>query len=733
MTATADAAQALQLMRQQRFGEAVEVFDRMDRLTGPLVVQRRLAANLASVAMHRPALLGQLLAADISAYRIEPGEHGGRIAKQAGGVFKGIDPYTPVHGALTEQFKSLTDPAVLEHTAALAGIGDGRLLVRLAEHQPSLPLGKQRPVVVFEPEPAVLLMNMMLHDLTGPTGPLEQQRFRFHVGDWQAAFEAAFMRDPREPFPTKVGNQACLPGVEPFLNEMLKHLSTATRQIVADAEARYAAMSDQDLADLLRGRAGRRPRALLITSLFTSVLQFSTRDTAEGLRELGWDTHVVVEQEPWQRVTLFAIARAVEAFAPDIMLQLNHLRYEHDGAVPPSLPFFCWVQDSMPNIRSATAGKSVGRRDFVLSTMPDRYVRWYGYPAEQMIYLNKATRVPPLVAATSTGPDVVFVSTASRLPEQSCRELLATHASADRMMLEEVTRRIVAHFEAGDAYYTPSQVQAVAEAVEVHAGRRICAEEERRDVMSMIWERITDPIHRQQSLTWAAEAAERLGFELAIFGRGWDKHPRLSRYARGPVKYGPDLENLTRAAKINLQLVPYHCTHQRLLDGIGAGGFFLIRHHPANLNHELARFFQQELPAHLNNEADALAHTTGPLNQRLREYLDYTRPMLPEGDLVQLMRGIQAPEVLVPLPHLKDVSFASAPELAEKIAHYLARPEARRDVVAAQRGMVETNLTYAGQFRRVLNAAAVRLAGDETPVPCPINPVNANFPRQEAA
>ena len=76
----------------------------------------------------------------------------------------------------------------------------------------------------------------------------------------------------------------------------------------------------------------------------------------------------------------------------------------------------------------------------------------------------------------------------------------------------------------------------------------------------------------------AAEIAERHGLSFGLYGAGWEKHPELGPHARGTIDYGRDLEALTQQTRINLQLEPFIPTqHQRLLDGLAAGGFFLSR------------------------------------------------------------------------------------------------------------------------------------------------------------
>src|SRR5205085_4663265 len=96
--------------------------------------------------------------------------------------------------------------------------------------------------------------------------------------------------------------------------------------------------------------------------------------------------------------------------------------------------------------------------------------------------------------------------------------------------------------------------------------------------------RLNTPLYRQQALRWAARVAERQGLKLALYGRGWDGNPEFAPFARGPVAYGEELEQLTRASTFNLILEPtLHISHQRLLDALAAGGFCLIRQHSSNL------------------------------------------------------------------------------------------------------------------------------------------------------
>src|SRR5262249_20137523 len=111
---------------------------------------------------------------------------------------------------------------------------------------------------------------------------------------------------------------------------------------------------------------------------------------------------------------------------------------------------------------------------------------------------------------------------------------------------------------------------------------RVGTPEQRDTLLLALWHPFNDTLYRQQALRWAANCADSLGLTLGLYGNGWDKNAEFGRFAKGYAAYGAELEELTRRSLINLQIVPFACVHQRLLDGLVSGGFFLIREHPVN-------------------------------------------------------------------------------------------------------------------------------------------------------
>jgi len=79
-------------------------------------------------------------------------------------------------------------------------------------------------------------------------------------------------------------------------------------------------------------------------------------------------------------------------------------------------------------------------------------------------------------------------------------------------------------------------------------------------------------ILRHRMLGWAASIAEEHGLVLRIHGRGWERHPELSRWAAGPLEHGDALRASYRTSRVHLHASVYGCAHQRVYECLLAGG-----------------------------------------------------------------------------------------------------------------------------------------------------------------
>jgi hypothetical protein len=490
-------------------------------------------------------------------------------------------------------------------------------------------------------------------------------------------------------------------------------------------DAYYAELAREELAALLGPRPPRQPRVLLMTTRFSTVLQYSTRDAADAFESLGWEARILIEPTNHHRLMHSATRSELANFRPDLVFQIDHLRYEHPALFPPTLPFACWIQDHLPNLRTQEAARSISSNDFVLTDSAAMYGSTFSYPRRQCISVTKLTRIPALPAneQTTRGDDLVFVSNASHVPPAIIAERVASYDGTPhgKELLEESARRLIDLYAAGQNVGTYYELLALIHQVQRELGKPIGVEE--FDVIAAwLFHPLNDALYRQQALRWARDAAREMDLSFAIYGAGWAQHPDFAAYARGSVQYGPALEALTRASRFNLQIVPYHCLHQRLLDGLVAGGFYLIRQHRADTAaRELIAFLLAHAPdAH--NLAAARRTVPEPLRAELDALAALLKPAIAtseQDDPVEAARAWHEMRLAEPgkevLPHFGLTSFDDAQSLRTAIARFAADPELRDAVQQEQRQSVVDRFTYEAGLGRVVAKMHELLSDSDRP------------------
>jgi hypothetical protein len=391
------------LMRSERWADAAEALSQpvpMDEATATRV---RLCRNLAALQEHRPEVYRAIAdAPDNDCYSVIDAKGGVRTVAmtQASGraisLSGGNDPLVSVQ-LVSQQLA----PTIKQgQPICLAGIGDGYLLDWLAKNPPVLPVGRPHGVVMIEPDARLVLACLTLHDYTGTNGPIEQRRIRWHVGESACDdFKRDTLADLMLPFPTITARMGLRSKeIDARLGETMLEANRMKDRFIEEYASYAQQLTREKLIELLSSNPPRKPRVMLMTTRFSTVLQFATRDSADAFRANGWDAYVLIEPSPYHALNRIAIAQATAQFKPDVIFQLDHLRHEHGGIFPQNVPFVCWIQDHLPNLTRADAGRTITPRDFVLTNREHVYHKEYAYPLRQCIYLDKATRVPPMPA-----------------------------------------------------------------------------------------------------------------------------------------------------------------------------------------------------------------------------------------------------------------------------------------------------------------------------------------------
>ena len=225
--------------------------------------------------------------------------------------------------------------------------------------------------------------------------------------------------------------------------------------------------------------------------------------------------------------------------------------------------------------------------------------------------------------------------------------------------------------------------------------------------------RVNNSLYRHQALQWFAET----GVHMKLFGRGWDNHPTLSKFACGPADNQHQLAAVYRASNINLQVTPFGAAHQRLFDGLAAGGFFLMRRtHGDRFDTILRELWNWCVQHDARDDAALLARGDEFVHQTLSELAAIEgKSLLGRGyDFVSEV-AVTAEEGFIRSagtiwPEFDRVSFDSRAEVQQLVTRYLPDAETRRLITHSMRRRVLDSLTYRAVSQRMLDMIADRFA-----------------------
>jgi hypothetical protein len=569
------------------------------------------------------------------------------------------------------------------------------------------------------------------------TGDLERLWTAMHLHDWRTmladprvcllagpdAFEqlrSMLVADDRMPWPrTAVTIEPKIWPAGESIDTLFRHVQQQASQRLATqrrlADAAYTWATDQAVADRLR--AAGPLRVLGITSRYTTFLQYSMRDWLDAFRRLGHETHMLIEDADHQAINKLIYTQAVAEFRPDLIVLIDHYRAEMPS-IPTQVPCVMWVQDQLPNICNPQAGAAQGPRDYCLGFGRLMHVRRHGYPAERYmpatVSVNDERFAPsPLTGQEQErfGCDVSFVSHASVPADAIVTEQVSQLSPEGRRLVCDAFDRLRAIYEQGQAVTQPIAIRRLIEQ-SLLATRTSVDAEGIATLMDLFTQRINNALFRHQTLHWLAA----MDVDLHIHGRGWEQHPTLKRFARGVADNNAHLSAIYRASRINLQATPHGAVHQRLLDGLSAGGFFLIRYCPGDEIeaiyrplHEWCRaqgittdqeIFEQATPqvqTWLDRAEELLGVRFGEHDYSLSDALELSA----DGDYIRSAAAIW--------PEYQRVSFRSADELRRLVSGYLANESERRRVAQAMRRPVIDRFSYVATTQRLLDFVAIDL------------------------
>lgn len=559
---------------------------------------------------------------------------------------------SPQARALAESaFKPICSLNPVDHALVVLGVGSGALIDRILDafgpETETAPAGafadydthpRQRiPIWVIEPDPLAVKHAMQRFDWARA---VEVQQLCFFTGPDAVAQAERAVADPWSAQPTNAVSSPDASWSQAEIDDAMARVDEAIvkqcrdRRKIARAwgeiqEKRNASRSKDQVRGLWRERyrEGNRLKVLCLGTRFATFMGHCMASLARGLERLGHDARLLQEPSDVHRMKIETIQLAVNEMDPDLIVSINYPRafYERKGCCLQGIPYCCWMQDPQATKDLYLEDTRAGRTEFdfyfsVMQAMKDE-IEGLGYgtapiakaPTDDELYMpgepspDEVSRFGCDVSCISTiDPDAVALLN-NGLPADTSDRKPFMQWDAYHQNLERLT--------AGQPQLLPEDYRSIV-LNRIHATAPPPGLEEAVDDMTHLLEANSGRLAlRSRPLIWLSEQ----GYDLHLYGTGWDEHPRLSRHHRGTIPYGKPLASMLWASKMHLSTHGIWTLTMKVLDSLAAGVFPLVHWvDPRRDTEPITTWFEEDRDI-------VLFRTREELLDKARYYADHPR------------------------------------------------------------------------------------------------------------
>lgn len=469
-------------------------------------------------------------------------------------------------------------------TLYIAGIQSASALEHAIASRPPGSLGMLDRFVVIEPDLLRFVDAMSTADLRGL---LEQLNIDLLIGPGALDSFTRLLNDRLGI--AIVGQVTGVPSlaveIGAIVNEAVGRQTDEVERLAGAIEIRDQTRSLQFIRERwLAGDSGSKPlKFLLTTTRFSSFVKHSTHDIAAALRRAGHIAEVLIEPDDASRIINLELYRRALELDPDLVLCINYHRRAVLGPVMSRVPYVCFIQDRMSHLFTPEAGRSIGPLDFTVGHLHPELFDRFSYPRRNTLMFPvpadaqkfSVAEIDPALL-TRHACEIAYVSHQSQPVDQLLRTLSATLEPRPRAVVGRLLDLIVSAI--ADA---PNRLDI--DGVATLCRDALCAQhsgepspEEVAALASIAGLPIAERLLRHRMLAWAAELCGERGWRLGLYGQGWEKHPTLAHFARGPLAHDDNLVACYRAARVHLHTGMGGVHHQRVMECALAGGCTLV-------------------------------------------------------------------------------------------------------------------------------------------------------------
>lgn len=726
-------------MAQQHWDIALNDLEAAGRLGPAGRMAQRTALNMRALREQQPAVYQQLF----KLFPIDLQNRHYRPVRSKGGwttivvrTIEGdhlINAVEDPHHAAERDVRKLADTLAQDTPLLLCGLSDGYFFDALTQRPREHAGGKVSALFLVEPEPELLLANLALHDFSAKRGPIAGGWVEWFVGpDWHDQLVSHMQDQWMLPVPGLVlGRKDLHPQLKQALTLVKDFRKQSAGQQRAEALKHGVYTRREELVRHLRADAGRAPRVLLIAPRFGETPDGAEAQITAGFEQLGWEVHPLHETAAHHRLTPLPVWNALGDIKPDLVFVIGERWADRRDVIDPRIPVVRWLLDEHSDKVSTADRATLSLRDFVLAQASPLTGGLKGYPDRQVLPMPGVVTITGNLQHTShadpdssIGPDLLFIGDGAGDPRTMLADITQRLTNPQISQLAELTgEQMLDDYAQGKHYATRWDIDQLARQLTPQVRGLKMSEKLYRQLAHILFAPFNEALYRQQALGWALDLADELDLTLAIHGKGWRKLDRFKHVAHAAPSTAHRRDQLTAQAKINLHLAPGFCLDTRLMQGLAAGGFFLVRRHPADaLLPEIVGFLENHCtPVPGRTKRGRKAAPTAPPETAAQARDACDKKHLPQlgrllaraqwindlGDGLDpiacvrtCLRGGLLDKHHVALPRLDQCEFEDNKQLQQRIERFLSAPDKRLDVVKKQRAAIEHRLSFSSGLAR---------------------------------
>ncbi|MBF0421763.1 MAG: glycosyltransferase family 1 protein [Magnetococcales bacterium] len=517
-----------------------------------------------------------------------------------------------------------------EHSILLYKIGFGQVFLALyaLTEKPNMYFDVlKKPIYIVEPSISHFVLFLSLHDLRDV---LQSERVFIFLEDIPFTEFNKYLQLPGVRIPKKMVSGIKIPGelfsscdesekrtqLSTVVSKRMEDMEEEKNRLLLDVRRYYSERSWETWQAIFSKSPARPPRVLGLTSIYTTFLQYCMRDWLEGFKDYGCETLLHMEPSGTRLFGVIEMLQDLHQFRPDLIILLDHFRYENKGLLPLSIPVVSWIQDLLDEVVDKKGG-TIDPLNFVysfsktwLSSGIFSGPRFKDCPVD-FLSLGINPRIYHPLPDIPKDIDVLYVSHLyhSSRTLHPFRAGVGGEAIWDRYEVLLLADRII----------TSEQLEMIFKCTARHLDQvnyqdllYILKDEtsNRRFAQGVFSECRIEPNDRlyglfnQGSVCRLTLDAARIikakplieladePITLCIYGKHWDDIVELKRSTKGPTANGSSLNQLMNRARICINNSGGTTMHMRALEILGAGVFMLSRRIPRDMdNADLRDYF----------------------------------------------------------------------------------------------------------------------------------------------